>query len=333
MSFRDPPGTDLARRAGALLLDLYAMARALPLDRFQEATLSRLRDQLPFRSAYWGMLRAQPRGGLTLHCSYVDVLPHDFVRDWEAVKHKDVLAAKVVAAPGIAASISANSMGHAEFVAMGERFGIASAISVAVATPVPCLLAFLSLYRPADAPQFDHADRTFQEIVMPHIAAAWHTNRLHHVEGLRAGLDRLQEGFAVADRHGLMHASEATFATLLSLEWPRWRGPELPRLLRDTVNAGHRYDSRAISVDVVRHRDLAVLRTRPRDATDRLSPRETEIVALYRDGRSYKEIAVHLGCSPYTVRHHLRAIYDKLGVRNKVALLHRTSGISPAVRS
>lgn len=332
MNVRDAPGTDLARRTGAFLLDLYAMARELPLDRFQGATLSRLRDQLPFRSAYWGMLRVQPRGALTLHCSFVDVLPHDFVRDWEAVKHKDVLAAKVVATPGIAASISATSMGHAEFATMGERFDIASAISVAAVTPVPCLFAFLSLYRPADAPQFDHADRTFQEIVMPHVTAAWHANRLHHVEGLRTGLDRLPEGFAVADRQGLMHASEETFGALMSLEWPRWRGPELPRSLRDAVNAGRRYDGRALSVDVARHHDLAVLRTRPRDGTDRLSPRETEIAALYREGRSYKEIAAHLGCSPYTIRHHLRAIYDKLGVRNKVAFLHRTGGMNSPSR-
>jgi DNA-binding CsgD family transcriptional regulator len=327
MSLRGTRGIDLARRTGALLLDLYEMARTLPLDRFQDATLSRLRDQLPFRSAYWGMLRVQPRGALTLHCSYVDVLPHDFVRDWEAVKHKDVLAAKVVAVPGVAASTTATSMGHAEFAAMGERFDIASAISVAVGTPVPGLFAFLSLYRPADAPQFDRADRTFQEIIMPHVAAAWHANRLHHVEGLRTGLDRLQEGFGVADRHGLLHASEATFAALMGLEWPRWRGPELPRALRDAVNAGRSYDGRALRVEVARHHDLAVLRCHPRDLTARLSPRETEIVALYREGRSYKEIAAHLGCSPYTVRHHLRAIYDKLGVRNKVALLHRTGGL------
>lgn len=326
MTARDPRGTGLARRTSAFLLDLYAMARTLPIDRFQQATLSRLRDQLPFRSAYWGMLRAQPRGALTLHCSFVDVLPRDFVRDWETVKHKDTLAARVVSTPGIAASMSATGMGHAEFVAMGERFDIASAISIAVATPVPSLFAFLSLYRPAGAPGFSRADRCFQEIIMPHVAAAWHANRLHHVEGLRTGADGLREGFAVADRRGLLHASDATFVALMSLEWPRWRGSELPPLLHRATNAGHGYHGRTLSVDVARHHDLAVLRIRPRNATDRLSPRETEIAALYREGRSYKEIAAHLGCSPYTVRHHLRAIYDKLGVSNKIALMHLTGG-------
>lgn len=325
MTVRDRPGISLARRTSAFLLELYALARALPLDRFQEATLLRLRDHLPFRSAYWGMLRAQPCGTLTLHSSFVDVLPHDFVRDWETVKHKDALAAKVVSTPGVAASMSATGMGHAEFVALGKRFDIASAMSIAVVTPIPCLFAFLSLYRPADAPGFGHADRSFQEIIMPHVAAAWHANRLHHVEGLKTRSDGLQQGFAVADQHGLLHASDATFGALMSLEWPRWRGPELPRLLRDAMNAGHRYDGRALSVDAAPHHGLAVLRVRPRDATGRLSPRETEIVDLYREGQSYKEIAASLGCSPYTVRHHLRAIYDKLGVSNKVALLHLAS--------
>jgi len=72
---------------------------------------------------------------------------------------------------------------------------------------------------------------------------------------------------------------------------------------------------------VRRQNDLTLLQVRPRSALDRLSPRESEIVAWYREGLSYKQIAARLGCSPYTVRHHLREIYSKLGVCNKIALI------------
>jgi hypothetical protein len=64
--------SSLARRANGFLLDLYAMSRTHAFDRFQAATLSRLRAVLPFRAAYWGMLHADPGGSLTLHSSFVD---------------------------------------------------------------------------------------------------------------------------------------------------------------------------------------------------------------------------------------------------------------------
>ena len=45
----------------------------------------------------------------------------------------------------------------------------------------------------------------------------------------------------------------------------------------------------------------------------------------FASGRNYKEVARLLGVSPATVRHHLRAVYVKLGVRDKAALA-RTLG-------
>jgi DNA-binding CsgD family transcriptional regulator len=316
-----PLDGSLARRASAFLLELYAMSRTHSVDHFQTATLSRLRAVLPFRSAYWGMLHAQPGGPLTLHSSFVDALPNEFVHDWEAVKHKDELAASVVAAPGVAASVRTAEMNHPEFLIMGKRFGIGSATSIAVVAPVPKLLTFLSFYRPADAPPFDHDDRCVQEFIMPHVAAAWHANWLHHFEGMHAGSDGPGKGFAVTDRHGVLHISDATFSALLRSEWRGWNGPELPLALRDAIGGDCNYDGHRLSVTVRRQNDLTLLQVRPRSALDRLSPRESEIVAWYREGLSYKQIAARLGCSPYTIRHHLREIYSKLGVSNKVALV------------
>jgi RNA polymerase sigma factor (sigma-70 family) len=324
--------SSLARRASAFLLDLYAMSRTHPLDRFQQATLSRLRSELPFCSAYWGMLHAQPDGPLTLHNAFVDTLPDEFVHQWETVKHKDELAARVVARPGVASTIRTADMNDHEFLIMGERFGIGSATSIAVVAPVPKLLTFLSLYRPADAPPFEHDDRCFQEIIMPHVAAAWHANWLHHFEGMHAGCDGPRKSFAVADRHGVLHVSDATFSVLMRSEWPGWSGPELPVALCDSIARDCDYDGSRLGVAVRRQNDLTLLQVRARSALDRLSPREAEIVEWYREGLSYKQIATRLGCSPYTIRHHLREIYSKLGVCNKVALI-RLAGDTRAQRS
>jgi DNA-binding CsgD family transcriptional regulator len=80
------------------------------------------------------------------------------------------------------------------------------------------------------------------------------------------------------------------------------------------------YQGRGLRVGSSREGDLIVFRARPRTPLDLLSTREAEIAACYGLGLSYKEIAARLACSPYTVRHHLRGIYDKLGVSNKAAL-------------
>ncbi|MEW6642643.1 MAG: helix-turn-helix transcriptional regulator [Pseudomonadota bacterium] len=317
----------LARRASAFLLDLYAMSRTHSPDGFQQAALSRLRAELPFCSAHWGMVGMPADGSLTLHCTFVDALPGEFVREWETVKHKDELAARVVAQPGVAVSIRTVDMQHNKFMTMGERFGIGSATSIAVVAPVPRLLTFLSLYRPFDAPPFDHDDRCLQEIIMPHVAAAWHANRLHHFERVHAGADEPHKGFAVADGHGVVHVSDAAFSVLLRSEWPSWHGHELPAALCASIARSRDYEGDRLSVALRRQGDLTLLHVRPRSALDRLSPREAEIVAWYREGLSYKQIAMRLGCSPYTVRHHLREIYGKLGVCNKVALVRLAGGM------
>jgi len=49
-----------------------------------------------------------------------------------------------------------------------------------------------------------------------------------------------------------------------------------------------------------------------------LSAREREILALLSGGMSNKQIAHHLTISSNTVKFHLRTIYSKLGVRNRV---------------
>lgn len=55
----------------------------------------------------------------------------------------------------------------------------------------------------------------------------------------------------------------------------------------------------------------------------RLTKREMELVNLLKEGFSYKEMAKRMFVSVYTVNHHLKKIYQKLGVESKSELISR----------
>jgi two-component system nitrate/nitrite response regulator NarL len=59
-----------------------------------------------------------------------------------------------------------------------------------------------------------------------------------------------------------------------------------------------------------------------------LSPRHRQILALIADGRRNDEIAAELGLSPNTIKFHIRALYSRLGVRNRVEAANRYAQMS-----
>lgn len=63
--------------------------------------------------------------------------------------------------------------------------------------------------------------------------------------------------------------------------------------------------------------------TRPKKGQLELSPRHRQILSLIAEGRRNEEIAGELGISPNTAKFHIRAIYSRLGVRNRVEAAHR----------
>lgn len=54
-----------------------------------------------------------------------------------------------------------------------------------------------------------------------------------------------------------------------------------------------------------------------------LSPRELAIAFKVMDGCTTSQVAIALGCSPHTVDSHLRRVFAKLGVTNRVSMATR----------
>jgi two-component system nitrate/nitrite response regulator NarL len=57
-----------------------------------------------------------------------------------------------------------------------------------------------------------------------------------------------------------------------------------------------------------------------------LSTREQQIVTLVCGGLSNKEIAAKLGVTEGTVKAHLHAIFEKLGVRSRIEIMIALAG-------
>jgi ATP/maltotriose-dependent transcriptional regulator MalT len=86
---------------------------------------------------------------------------------------------------------------------------------------------------------------------------------------------------------------------------------------------------RSNDLDLARRYGLKTHRTVTPDASP-LSPRERQVLELVAGGRTNEEVAGLLFISPVTVKAHLRHIYEKLGVRNRVEAAARLKNLGQA---
>jgi DNA-binding CsgD family transcriptional regulator len=60
---------------------------------------------------------------------------------------------------------------------------------------------------------------------------------------------------------------------------------------------------------------------RPHPVAEELSAREREVLEWVAAGKTNAEIAIILGVSPHTIKHHVSRILEKLGVENRMAAM------------
>ncbi len=308
---------------GKLLLDLYRDARELPLGEFQRGALDRLREVLPFDTAWWGMARTDR----SLHSSCLYDLPPSFVDVWMQHRDGDDLAAAVIANPGVTVCFDHRAMWNSPCMReLLKTFDVQQALSTLLMNPTLQVLTFLSLYRSSGRPRFTAAERGFKQLVMPHLWAAWTANWVAQLASARAHSASSQVAFAITDQQGTLHDAEPHFADLLRREWPQWQGPELPASLRVGLEGGRPIEREHIVARLYPVRGLFLAELRARSLLEGLSPRELVIAEHFGRGESYKQVAVALRISPATVRAHLRTIYFKLGIADKTGLTRILDG-------
>lgn len=95
----------------------------------------------------------------------------------------------------------------------------------------------------------------------------------------------------------------------------------LPELI-DAVRQVHRGES-PMTGSIAR-KVVASFSMKPLENGERLTEREQQVLALLSEGLKAKEIAAKLFIGITTVRSHIRGIYEKLQVQNRVDMLRRS---------
>ncbi|MFM2059234.1 MAG: hypothetical protein RLY71_3619 [Pseudomonadota bacterium] len=313
---------------GKALLELYRLARGVPMPQFQRAALDAISVRFEFDTAWWGMASfspQQPGTPIEIHASLPYRLPASYPDLWNDIKHEDTIAQAVLAAPGTTVNFGRKQL-HASpgLASLMARFGITSCLCTVTLLPELNLMAFTSLYRLEGKPPFSENERRYKQLLMPHLTAALTSSWMLHLERARASRSATAgTALAVVDRRGMLYVADPGLSELLRRAWPNWSGPLLPAELTAHLLAGTTYTGTRLNVRFHPVGELWMVDLRPVTDAGRLSPREAEIARHFSDGASYKEVAQTLHIAPATARHHLREIYRKLGVSDKAELARK----------
>ncbi len=306
-----------------LLLQVYALSRESPIERFQDAVLELLKPVLPFDSSMWGTATPKPEG-MDIHTLHLHNKSPEMLVQYEPLKHLDTAAAAMFDQQRAVRSFNAkrwfvqsHSRDYLEFLDRFEQNNIFIAIQSDAHSG---LKQWISLFR-TDHDEHCHAEEEqLLHRLAPHLMQALSFNRIMHL-GRMTPSDTMPvtRGSAISDTHGVIYHSDGAFITALQHEFSPWDGRALPEILmahfrRHPVQTPFKGKHIVVSHNI--EQGLLFMSVRRRCRADTLSEREHTVAKLVCKGKTYKEIAQMLGRAPATVRNQIQAIHAKLEVDN-----------------
>lgn len=240
---------------------------------------------------------------------------------------QNLVARRTTALPGMVHAFGPDDWVQQTSTArLAAHMGIVQALCIAQVDATTGLASFISVARKRARPTFTTRDRQLLQLASAHLGAALELCLAQTLDRDGNGLSQTG-GRLASDASGVLTAIQPGALALLRCEWPNWSGPFLPPALLATLQARRSvFLGRSLHAQFCWRHELLYVSLRPRQAQDRLTPRERDVAQAYAAGRSYREVAEELGMSPVTVRHHLRSAYTKLDVQDKAMLARVLSG-------
>lgn len=168
---------------------------------------------------------------------------------------------------------------------------------------------------------FRHDDQEHLHFVWPHVSRGLAMNRKRSLERQLRKLDAGAGAFI--NRGGAIEIAEPNFKQLLSTEWPRFKGDQLPLGAMEAWHGGHPYRGTKIEIRFEEQGECLLCIASPYAILTGLTKTEGMVARYFASGLSHKEVAQTLGVSENTVRTHLKQAYSKLGVHDKAQLANR----------
>ena len=310
--------------ANTLLLQLYRLSHELPIDQFQNAALQLIKQVLPFDASMWGSATTSARG-LDIHLIHLHQKSPEMLSAYEPLKHLDTAGISMFdkhqATSGFHAESWFTKPCQRELLAMLQKFEQKNYFITSQHNPNTRIAEWITLFR-ADA----DAHCTAEEVrllaqLSPHVLQAQAFNRVTHLNQLgihAAG----QHGTAIADLLGVLYHADPVFREVMAREWGNGKRHKLPAPVLHHFSKGqsHFIGDTTVMSHHTEH-DLLFLKVRARCRADSLTPREHTVASLVAKGCTYKEIARLLNRAPATVRNHIQAIHEKLGVNHVAGLI------------
>jgi DNA-binding CsgD family transcriptional regulator len=238
-----------------------------------------------------------------------------------------------------------------------QPFGFGPELRATFTTDGACW-ASLVILRLADRPEFSTEEQQFIASIGRYLAHAGRSSLLIGLVGDNVGDDDTTPGLVLLDARdepeainaaaqrwlaelavpastsgatglpGPIHIVAAAVRQAVSGEAAESAGPARVRVqtrdgrwlvLHGSVLGTGPEQRTAVIIEVARPAEIAPLIAQAYGLTDR----EREITQLVLQGRSTDDVAKQLWLSPYTVQDHLKAVFDKVGVRSRKALVAR----------
>ena len=307
------------------LLLLHRGAREVPFEDFQEHALTLLKRIVPFDAARWGTTRHDERGA-QYHGPFLYNDSPESLKDYDDVREHDVVANWCLTHLDTVSNFRLHDIcarnrdpGMLKYV---RRYRHMHGLIVACRAGEHGLFQALSLYSAYPDKPFDDSRRRVLELVFPHLREALHTSLYFQMARMRPHATGTQWNLAICDVAGDFRFVEPGFLELLRQEWPTLMHRALPQTLVALIDSrvSTRLQGRVVIALLDVLHDMVFVRARARMPVDGLSRRELEVAKLVISGLTHKDIAYTLALSPATVRNHLQAIHDRVGVHNNAEL-------------
>ena len=309
-------------RFSQVVLALQSRLRGGAITEFHAQALEQLHHLVAFDKAWWGNSTWRD-GGPVAHSAFLLGLPSAYTQEWDALKTQDRDLGDLHQVQGRCQVFDCHhDQASPALAALGRRYGLAHGLRIVLTDDQTRLGVHLTLFRQDPGNPFTPLECQLLEWLMPHLLHAERESCLRTLATLRDSQGSFDElALAVSDRYGVLLSMEPGFAALLAAEWQGWQGNRLPV----GCDPQDSYQGRTLQLDAQPLGDLLLLKARRRSSAERLSARELEVAQCFALGQTYKEVARTLGMAPATVRHHLRRIYEKLGVNRKAQIAQQVA--------